>query len=263
MNRRTFNASAASTAGLLLSGAAAAVERTFSLKLNYLLGSCLYGYQYIGEILPEVHKSGAAAIDIWPKVHGDQREQLDDLGEEKFAQMLKQHDVTLACISQFKLGPFNLQDEMRLAQRLGCTTIVTSASGPANLKGEDSKRAVADFVEKMKPHLAVAETTDVTIAVENHANTLIETPDSMKCLRELAPGKHLAAGFFTLSSAAGCAVARGTHRRVGRRDSSFLRLAVWPRLYEEAAEGRRIAANAWPWFTRFRAAIIRLGKNSV
>lgn len=161
----------------------------FSLK--YILGSCLYGYQYIGEILPEVRKSGATAIDIWPKVHGNQREQLTDLGEEKFASMLKRHDVTLGCITQYKLGPFGLQEEMRLAQRFGCQTIVTGGKGPAGLKGGELKAAVQKFIEKMKPHLAVAEETGVTIAIENHANSLIESPDSLKWLAELRPSKHL------------------------------------------------------------------------
>ena len=43
----------------------------------------------------------------------------------------------------------------------------------------------------MKPHLAVAEDTGVTIAIENHGNNLIESPDSLKWLAELRPSKHL------------------------------------------------------------------------
>ncbi len=155
----------------------------------------MYGYQALAEILPEVRKTGATAIDIWPKVHGNQREQLDDLGEEKFAAMLTEHDVSLGCITQYKLGPFGLQDEMRLAQRLGCKTIVTGGKGPVGLKGAELKSAVGKFIEQMKPHLATAERTGVTVAIENHANNLIDSPDSMKWLAELAPNKHLAVAF--------------------------------------------------------------------
>jgi len=171
----------------------AAESEPFQLK--YILGSCMYGYQYVGEILPEVRKTGATALDIWPKVHGNQREQLTDLGEDKFSAMLKQHEITLGCITQYKLGPFGLQDEMRLAQRFGCQTIVTGGRGPAGLKGNDLKAGVQDFIEKMKPHLEVAEETGVTIAVENHGNNLIESPDSLKWLAELRPSKHLAIAF--------------------------------------------------------------------
>jgi sugar phosphate isomerase/epimerase len=171
----------------------AAESEPFQLK--YILGSCMYGYQYVGEILPEVRKTGATALDVWPKVHGNQREQLTDLGEDKFAAMLKQHEITLGCITQYKLGPFGLQDEMRLAQRFGCRTIVTGGRGPAGLKGSELKAGVQDFIEKMKPHLEVAEETGVTIAVENHGNNLIESPDSLKWLAELRRSKHLAIAF--------------------------------------------------------------------
>lgn len=152
----------------------------------------MYGYTALAEILPEVNKTGAAAIDIWPQVHGNQREQLDEMGEEKFAALLKQQDVRLGCITQYKLGPFGLQDEMRLAQRLGCFTIVTGGHGPQGLAGNELKAAVAQFIEQMKPHLAVAEATSVTIAIENHGNNLIESPDSLKWLAELRPSPHLA-----------------------------------------------------------------------
>ena len=192
ISRREFSVAATTAiAGSLLQRPLHAADAApFALK--YILGSCMYGYQYVGEILPEVRKTAATSIDIWPKVHGNQREQLTDLGEEKFASMLKQHEITLGCITQYKLGPFGLQDEMQLAQRFGCQTIVTGGKGPAGLKGSELKTEVQKFIEKMKPHLAVAEKTGVTIAIENHGNNLIESPDSLKWLAELRPSKHLA-----------------------------------------------------------------------
>jgi sugar phosphate isomerase/epimerase len=196
LTRRSFCAASAVAVG------SAVMPRTLSdaaesepFQLKYILGSCMYGYQYVGEILPEVRKTGATALDVWPKVHGNQREQLTDLGEDKFAAMLKQHEITLGCITQYKLGPFGLQDEMRLAQRFGCRTVVTGGRGPAGLKGSELKAGVQDFIEKMKPHLEVAEETGVTIAVENHGNNLIESPDSLKWLAELRRSKHLAIAF--------------------------------------------------------------------
>jgi sugar phosphate isomerase/epimerase len=105
--------------------------------------------------------------------------------------LLKQHQLTLGCLTQYKLGPFGLQEEMRLAQRLGCRLIVTGGKGPRGLAGKELKAAVADFLEQMQPHLAVAEATGVTIAIENHANNLIESPDSLKWLAELSPSDHL------------------------------------------------------------------------
>lgn len=161
-------------------------------QLNYLLASCLYGYESLETILPEVRKTGATAIDLWPKVHGNQREQLDELGEDRFQELLLQHKVRLGCITRYQLGPFGLQDEMKLAQRLGCSTIVTGGKGPKGLSGSELKSAVRKFAEQMKPHLAVAEECGVTIAIENHGNNLIESPDSMKWLMEFESSRHLA-----------------------------------------------------------------------
>jgi sugar phosphate isomerase/epimerase len=81
---------------------------------------------------------------------------------------------------------------MQLAKRLGCATIITGGEGPVGLKGSDLKKAVEQFIEKLKPHLEVAEETGVTIAIENHGKNLIESADSLRYLAELRPSPHLA-----------------------------------------------------------------------
>lgn len=192
LSRREFCAATSAALATSMLPAGARGEQAADFRLRYIVGSSMYGYTKLDEILPDVRKTAATAIDIWPKSHGNQREQLDELGEEKFAALLKQHNVTLGCITQYKLGPFGLQDEMRLAHRLGCPTMVTGGKGPRGLKGTELKAAVAEFIEQLKPHLAVAEETGVTIAIENHANNLIESADSLKWLAELRPSKHLA-----------------------------------------------------------------------
>jgi sugar phosphate isomerase/epimerase len=191
VDRRQFCAAIAYAGGTLSLNTLCRGDTT-GLVPRYILGSCIYGYSSLKAILPEVRRTGATAIDIWPKVHGNQREQLDEMGEERFLELVKEHNVTLGCITQYKLGPFALGDEMRLAQRLGCSTIVTGGRGPVGLKGQALKNAVGQFIEQMKPHLAVAEETGVTIALENHANNLIDSPDSLKWLIELRPSEHLA-----------------------------------------------------------------------
>ncbi|MEC9093455.1 MAG: sugar phosphate isomerase/epimerase, partial [Planctomycetota bacterium] len=121
-NRRRFTlttAGLASTALLQTQQSVAVPQPASNYRPKYILGSCMYGYTQLDALLPEVKKTGATAIDIWPKVHGNQREQLQTLGEAQFQQMLKAHDVQLGCITQYKLGPFGLKDEMKLAQRMG------------------------------------------------------------------------------------------------------------------------------------------------
>ncbi len=190
VTRRDFMMAAAGAAGgLAAAQSAAPAPKGFALK--YLLGSCLYGYMDLGSIVPEVAKTGSAALDIWPKVHGSQREQLDDLGEERFAALLARHSVKLGCITQYRLGPFNLGDELKLAARLGCHTMVTGGEGPKGLSGEALKAAVKAFVEKMNPTLDAAGEQGVIVAIENHGNNLIESPDALKWLVEFRPSKHL------------------------------------------------------------------------
>ena len=193
IDRRTFHTLAAGAIGSICTGfqhQAWAADRKF--QWNFMLPSCMYGYSKLEEILPEAQKIGATHIDLWPKVHGDQREQVDAMGEAKFAQLLQQHGVKLGCLTRYDLGPFGLQKEFSLAQRFGCPLMVTGGAGPKGLKGKELKQAVADFVEKMKPHVEQAELSGVTIAIENHANNLIFSPDSLKWLAEMRPSKHLA-----------------------------------------------------------------------
>lgn len=190
-DRRAFlkGACLASLANLSLPSLLHANAATWQPR--YIVGSCMYGSIYLGDILPEVSKCGAKHIDIWPKPHGNQREQLDGLGEDRFTALLEKHGVRLGCITQYKLGPFGLKEEMRLAQRLGCGTIITGGEGPVGLKGAELKKAVGQFVEKLKPHLEVAEQTGVTIAIENHGKNLIDSADSLRYLAELKPSPHL------------------------------------------------------------------------
>lgn len=193
ITRRQFNVASTAIASLAFTRAASShardTDRKFQLK--YIVGSSMYGYTKLEELVPEVAKTGANAIDIWPKVHGDQREQLDEMGEERFAQLLLDHEIELGCITQYPLGPFGLQDEMRLANRLGCKLMVTGGKGPRGLAGDDLRAAVAQFAEQMKPHLEVAEEQGVHIAIENHGNNLIQSPDSLKWLMEFRSSDNL------------------------------------------------------------------------
>lgn len=170
---------------------AATSDRPKPLQLRYLLSSCLYGNTDLREVLPEVNKTGAAAIDLWPKPHGNHREQLNELGEERFRQMLVEAGIRLGSLTRYDLGPFRLADEIKLARRLGCPIIVTGAQGPVGLSGADLRQAVRDFVGKLGPSLDLAEEHAVTIAIENHGHSLINSPDSIRWLAEAASDRPL------------------------------------------------------------------------
>ena len=185
LTRRQFIGAAAAFA------AAPALAAKPKFRLNYILSSSMYGTLPLKVILPEVTKTGADTIDIWPRVHGNQREQVEEMGHEKFAALLKQNKTALGCITRYDLGPFGLQKEMAVAKKFGAKVLVCGGRGRRGLKGAELKAEVKKFAELLKPHIAAAEKAGVTIAIENHSSNLINTPDSMKWLAELAPSKRL------------------------------------------------------------------------
>ena len=160
-------------------------------ELNYILASCMYGTLPLAEIVPEVKKIGSDRIDIWPRVHGDQREQVESMGIDAFAELFATHGVGLGISTRFDLGPFGLEEEMAFAQGFGASLIVTGSEGPKDLAGEELRAAVADFAEALKPHIAAAEKHGITISIENHGSALIESPDSMRWLIEFTNSPHL------------------------------------------------------------------------
>lgn len=160
-------------------------------ELNYILASCMYGTTSLAEIVPEVEKIGSEHIDIWPRVHGDQREQVESMGNEAFAALLADHGAGLGVSTRFDLGPFGLADEMAFCEDFGASLIVTGSKGPKDLAGEELRAAVAEFAEGLKPHIATAEQHGITISIENHSSALIESPDSMRWLIEFTDSPHL------------------------------------------------------------------------
>ena len=179
MNRRHFLQSIAAAT------AAPAFAADTPWKLNYLLASSMYGSLPLAEILPEVKKGGATAIELWPKKHGTQREELDAIGHDQFAALLKEHGIGFGGTTRYDLGPFKLTEEIAVVKKFGGTFIVTGGAGDwKGLTPEQLKANVKDFAEKMQPHAALAAKSGVTIGIENHINNLIDTPDSLRWLAD-------------------------------------------------------------------------------
>lgn len=185
-----------------------------------MLASCLYGNLPLAEVLPEVRKTGATTIDLWPKVHGTQREELDALGPERFAELLQQHGVRLGGSSRFDLGGARIGPEIDLVSKCGGRMIVVGGNGNYRLTGAALKAEVRAFVEKVKPNAARAVGQGVTIAIENHEKTIIETPDSIRWLADfLEPGMGIALAPYHLPQDA--EMMAGLIRELGPRLALF------------------------------------------
>ena len=183
MKRRHFIQSLSALAAAPAWASAAAAPAP-AWKLNYILASAMYGNLPLAEILPEVKKGGSTGIELWPKKHGTQREEMDAIGHGKVAAMLKEHGVNFSGTTRYDLGPFKLTEEIEVVQHLTGSFIVTGGAGEFKVSPEQLKLNVKDFVEKMKPHAAAAEAHGLTIGIENHVNNLIDTPDSLRWLAD-------------------------------------------------------------------------------
>jgi sugar phosphate isomerase/epimerase len=183
---------------LAVAAAAPVLSRAASggaFRLRYILSSAMYGEMPLDVILPEVAKTGCEAIDIWCRVHGNQREQIAEMGDAAFAEMLERHKVKLGVSTRYPLGPTGLRDEMAWMKKFGGGIIVTGSKGPFEPSGAAAKAAVREFLEMMKPHVARAEETGVTIALENHDRQLLYHPDSLRYFAEFNRSPRLGVAF--------------------------------------------------------------------
>ncbi len=191
ISRRRFGQVTSSAAAAAIARPAMAESRKASYQLNYVLSSAMYGEFPLKDILPEVSKVGAKAIDIWCRVHGNQREQIDEMGDDAFRKMLREHDVELGVSTRYPLGPFGLQQEMKWLSDLQGKIVLCGTRGPREPQGAEAKAAVKAFLEQMKPHVEKAEELGVTIALENHDRQLLYHPDSLRYFAEFNRSKHL------------------------------------------------------------------------
>ncbi|MBL8850909.1 MAG: sugar phosphate isomerase/epimerase [Planctomycetaceae bacterium] len=155
---------------------------------TFVLSSSLYGLTPLAEILPEVARTGAVGIDLWPKVHANQREQVEEMGHDAFRDLLEMHGVPLYMTTRYDLGPFNLADELQFIHDFGGKLIVTGAHTPPGENLDDRVRA---FVAELQPHVDRAAELGVSLAIENHASSLLDTPEAIRCFADHAASTNL------------------------------------------------------------------------
>ncbi len=190
MHRRQFiQSTSLALASLLHKPARASLDGPAEpFRLNYILASPLYGTTPLSEVLAETARIGAAAVDIWPRRHADHREQMDAIGHDRVRQLLAEAKVHLGIITRFDLGPYELRNELPVLKSFGGKILVTGAGKGT---GDSLKEQVRSFVASMRPHVEAAGEMGLTIAIENHASSLISSTDSIRYFAEFAPEKHL------------------------------------------------------------------------
>ena len=166
-------------------------------NLRYVLNSAMFGEMALADILPEIKKTGADSIDIWRKVHGNQREQIAEMGDAACKALLKKHDAKISMSTCYPLGPTGLQEEMVWLKQFGGKIIVTGSGKypDSEPSGAAAKAQVKVMLEQLKPHVAKAEETGITIALENHSKQLLYHPDSLRYFAEFNKSSNLGIAF--------------------------------------------------------------------
>ena len=171
---------------------------TDCFKIEYVLSSALFGHLPLEDVLPQVNASGASGVDIWRKVHATHREQITAMGDDAFQNLLQRHNTRMHISTCYPLGPFGRDKEMAWVKKNGgkMTVCATRSMGKRDPVGEEAKRQVKAFFEKLKPHLEVAQKHGIMMAFENHGNAMLHSPDSMKYFAEFNPDpKHIGIAF--------------------------------------------------------------------
>ena len=147
----------------------------------------MYGTAPLAEVLPEVRRRRHAhrhlAAPAREPSGTSRRTRL-----ESFAEMLRQHGVGTGPDHALRPGAIRPAGRNAVLKRFGGRVIVTGAK---NADGATLRDRVKAFVDSLRPHVALAEELGVAIGIENHANSLINEPDSIRYFAEFAPSKHL------------------------------------------------------------------------
>lgn len=183
------------TAAAAAPGLAPAKSEAFAIR--YVLSSAMYGDLPLDDVLPEVAKTGAESIDIWRLRHANHREQISEMGDEVFRKKLLNHKTKMSVSTCYPLGPFGQDDEMRWVEKNGgyMTVCGSRSQGEKDPKGEEAKRQVKLFFEKLKPHYELAESLGITMAIENHKNSMLSSPDSIRYFVDLNPSPNVGIAF--------------------------------------------------------------------
>lgn len=164
---------------------------------RYVLSSAIYGDLPLDTVLGEVAKAGCEAVDIWRKVHATHREQITEMGDDAFQALLSKHKTRIATSTCYPLGPFKQDEEMAWVKKNGgyMTVCGSGKMGDKDPVGAEAKSQVKAFFEKLKPHYERAEELGVTMAIENHKNAMLSSPDSIRYFVELNPSPNVGIAF--------------------------------------------------------------------
>jgi len=148
-------------------GTLARVRQNVAANRPVVASTLMYGHHSRKETLKEIASAGFQHIDLWMTGmanHFDtQKEEVSQLKSQ-----LQELGLSVKMISYYGSAP--IEEKLRAANVLGAKVAVT---GGSNVEKSPN------IAEKLKPHLDLAQKLGITIAFENHVNSM-ETIEDMQ-----------------------------------------------------------------------------------
>ena len=161
---------------------AGASETARAWKMRLSCSSINFTSLPIEEACARIAGLGFEAIDIWSAHAGCPH--LDDvqkrLGPTGLQELMAKHRLKLYSFSVYAGG---YRRYAELLGKVGGGVAVRGSAGPC--KPEELTTRMKAFLEALKPEVELAHKHNAHLAVENHANALLDSPDSFKAFVEM------------------------------------------------------------------------------
>ena len=198
LGRRQFlRGTAAALALSGLSGRAIA-ESVPSWRMRLAFSSVMLAELPIEDVCARAAQLGFEAIDIWCPF--DKCKHLADvvarLGPDGLKELLAKHKLALASFTTYttKTEAVGFPAYADFIGRFGGGVVVRE-SQYMQVKPGELTAAMRSFFEKLKPQIDKAAETKVRLAIENHGDALLCSPDSFKAFVDLNPSpQHVGLG---------------------------------------------------------------------
>ena len=180
-----------------LSGPARAAQDA-AWRMRLVLSSVMFAELPIEDVCARAAKLGFEAIDIWCPF--DRCKHLSDvatrLGPDGLKQLLATHKLALGSFTTYST-PSEAVGFPAYADFIGKFGggVVVRESQYIHVKPEDLTAKMREFFEKLKPQIELAAQAKVRLAIENHGDALLGSPDSFKAFVDLNPApEHVGVG---------------------------------------------------------------------
>jgi sugar phosphate isomerase/epimerase len=184
--RRDFlrNLSAGALAAAALP-APVALAADLPWKMRLATSSVMFAALPIEQVCERVARLGLGAIDIWCPFGACKH--LDDvnqrLGADGLKALLAKHQLELCAFTVYSVG---LARYATLVRQFG-GGIAVRESRYGKVNPADLTAQMRAFFETLKPEIEVAAECKARLAIENHGDALLSTPDSFKAFLDLNP----------------------------------------------------------------------------